>query len=582
MLQFDFNGLEFKFMDSFKLMPMGLDKLMKDFHIQVGDFSGKLPFNHEWMNASNLHYEGAIPDWLEDHYPTLIQLGMQVHPFSIQSYCEHYNRIDCEGLHKLISKFFHQFSIDLKLDLTHCVTLPQLCMELFRSHWLDSDNTIRLLSDQHYNFIKKAYKGANVSVYKPYGEHLYAYDINSLYPYVMKKPMPVGTPKPYDISKGLGGLFGFAEAVVICPSELKIPVLPMKAKINGSEKLIFPTGEFRGVFFSEELKYAESLGYKITLVKAISFKPHYTLFHGFVDFFFERKATAKGAARGIAKLCLNSLYGRFPMQKDFDFNIITRDEVVQKVVEDNFIKIAPVPLSNKSVLYSFSLAPNPNKKDAEPENYELLEQHYKALCDSRVGNIGIAAAITAYARCETDRYKRLPGITCYYSDTDCVHVSAPLPKYMIGDGLGMMKNELADANYTIDKDADYYYNKGLFLRDKVYCLVLRNGREITKFSGLNRKLVPEKCFDMLFDVLKNGGNITLLSSWMRRCISSLTVSAMSSNKTFNFDYNKRLIVRGLDGTWIDTKPIEVTLKKQTGDPNFLRRHPIKTRTMYSL
>lgn len=294
MLQFSYNGINFKFLDSFKLMPFGLDKLLKDFGIAVDGLEGKLPFDHSWMNYEKLYYTGSLPVWLESYSKTLEQLSISTQPFFIQNYCEIYNKIDCIGLHKLIFNFFKQFSIDFNLNLTHCITLPQLVMELFRSKWLDSNETIRLLSDQSYNFIKEAYKSANVSVYKPYGEKFYAYDVNSLYPFCMKKDMPVGTPRPHDVSLGLEKLFGFAYAKVECPRNLKIPVLPVKSIVNGSEKLRTPAGVFKGVYFSEELKYAATLGYSIKLIKAVQFDRHKNLFHGFVDFFYDRKLPQKG------------------------------------------------------------------------------------------------------------------------------------------------------------------------------------------------------------------------------------------------------------------------------------------------
>ncbi len=75
-------------------------------------------------------------------------------------------------------------------------------MKLFRSKWLDNDKIIRLLSNQHYNFIVQVYKDANVFVYKSYGEYLYVYYINFFYLYCMPKQMSVGIPKSYYINKG--------------------------------------------------------------------------------------------------------------------------------------------------------------------------------------------------------------------------------------------------------------------------------------------------------------------------------------------------------------------------------------------
>ena len=47
--------------------------------------------------------------------------------------------------------------------------------------------------DSMYEFLVQGYTGGSVDVYKPIGENIYRYDVNSLYPYVMREfPMPVG------------------------------------------------------------------------------------------------------------------------------------------------------------------------------------------------------------------------------------------------------------------------------------------------------------------------------------------------------------------------------------------------------
>jgi len=84
----------------------------------------------------------------------------------------------------------------------------------------------------------------------------------------MLKDMPVGDPKRYNVKKGLDNLFGYALVKVKAPSDLYIPVLPVYAKINEQIKMICPTGEFKGYYFSEILKYAVSLGYEIEMIDA--------------------------------------------------------------------------------------------------------------------------------------------------------------------------------------------------------------------------------------------------------------------------------------------------------------------------
>jgi hypothetical protein len=53
------------------------------------------------------------------------------------------------------------------------------------------NNNIALISNRDmWNSIKKGYYGGIAEVYKPYGENLYYYDVNSLYPYTALNDMP--------------------------------------------------------------------------------------------------------------------------------------------------------------------------------------------------------------------------------------------------------------------------------------------------------------------------------------------------------------------------------------------------------
>jgi hypothetical protein len=60
-------------------------------------------------------------------------------------------------------------------------------------------------------------------------------------------------------------------------------------------------------------------------------------------------------------------------------------------------------------------------------------------------HVGIAAAVTAYARIEMLELKMLLiklGIKLYYTDTDSIFVDKELPQELIGSDLGQLKDEL--------------------------------------------------------------------------------------------------------------------------------------------
>ena len=75
--------------------------------------------------------------------------------------------------------------------------------------------------------------GGIAEVYKPEGRKTYVYDINSLYPYIMKTcAMPCGPPIFTAFDKNtnddFSNFFGFIQAEIETPKEMYVPVLCIK------------------------------------------------------------------------------------------------------------------------------------------------------------------------------------------------------------------------------------------------------------------------------------------------------------------------------------------------------------------
>ena len=68
----------------------------------------------------------------------------------------------------------------------------------------------------------------------------------------------------------------------------------------------------------------------------------------------------------------------------------------------------------------------------------LLDQQHQFV----KSHVGIASAITAYARIEMMKYKTIPGIKIYYTDTDSIITNKELPTQFVGPELGQVKDEL--------------------------------------------------------------------------------------------------------------------------------------------
>jgi hypothetical protein len=123
----------------------------------------------------------------------------------------------------------------------------------------------------------------------------------------------------------LNELFGFQKCKVIPPTTLFHAVLPERSDESG--KLLFPLYPFSGTWTHVELQKAVSLGY---VIEEVYEQHHYPpsnrsnkLFEPYITTFFEMKKKAEQdknpGMKQVAKLCLNSFYGKF------GFNVENQD-----------------------------------------------------------------------------------------------------------------------------------------------------------------------------------------------------------------------------------------------------------------
>ena len=106
------------------------------------------------------------------------------------------------------------------VDIGSIWSTSTLSLKIFRTNYLEE--TIPSLTGQVDNFVRESYYGGATDYYKKYGQNLWYYDVNSLYPYVMLKDMPL---KPLtfhtDLSDfKLDDFFGFCLAEIYCPPSL--------------------------------------------------------------------------------------------------------------------------------------------------------------------------------------------------------------------------------------------------------------------------------------------------------------------------------------------------------------------------
>ena len=247
------------------MIPGALGKLALDF--KVDTLKDHFPHYFNPLELYNqLNWEGDLPDYkfFEPKRTTLEEYQEMVQEYkdrkwNFLSVARKYIRGDVEALHQVLIKFFKELAAHFPINPLRNLSIPGIASTIWKTKQLPlllkEDLKVYYLSRTSDNMFRGAYLGGFVDVYKPHliGEGYY-YDVNSLYPTAMLKPMPVGPPTPLFLTARefeLGEFFGFVKATVLAPNNLYIGLLPIK--LEG--RLVCPGGVFEGFFFSEELRF---------------------------------------------------------------------------------------------------------------------------------------------------------------------------------------------------------------------------------------------------------------------------------------------------------------------------------------
>jgi hypothetical protein len=342
----------FRFCDSYRLLQKGLKTLTHDFDVE----------------HKKLDLEEAYQSWEQ-----MLE----------------YNEHDCRGLYEVLSQFFDVFDITSETVASHA-------MRVLRSRYLS--RTMFGLSEEIEAMVRSGYFGGRCEIFRYDSRELYKYDVNSLFPAAMLGPVPV---EYLCHSKSIpddDDTIGFFRAEVTYP-EVYLPALPVHV-----DKLYFPVGTFRGIFTSIELRRAIEEGAAVTVLTGIHFAAE-PILRDYVLAIHAMKERAeregKNGLRHVAKLLLNSLYGKFAQRR------------LQRVyfVDDGAADCGYYPLPN-GVAWKWSFC----------RSSHILPH--------------IAATITARSRVIQHRY--LSTAPVWYTDTDSVFTDRQLPT---AGELGQLKLE---------------------------------------------------------------------------------------------------------------------------------------------
>ena len=318
------------FKDSYLLLPLSLRKLCSAFNISIP--KGYFPFLFK-----NIFYTGVLPHfeyWTGisfDTYESLVAENKNK-MWDFKQEAIKYCKLDCQTLHEIIVKFNELIFNHFKIDAHKALTLPALAMRIYKTHYMPENTIYQLLDKAEFN-IRKSYTGGAVDVYTPHNRitsfvtkvkalfvKLYSYDVNSLYPYVMATfDMPVGKPIAFegDIRKIDPNAFGFFNCKITSPANLKHPLLQRRIKTSEGIRTIAGLGSWTGWIFSTEMDNAVKFGYQFEILNGYEYEKG-NIFKEYVTKMYNlRLEYEKGHPMNlIAKLLMNSLYGKFGMKTD--------------------------------------------------------------------------------------------------------------------------------------------------------------------------------------------------------------------------------------------------------------------------
>ena len=240
----------------------------------------------------------------------------------------------------------------------------------------------------------------------------------------------------------------------------------------------------------------------------------------------------------IAKIILNSLYGRFGMDDNFVYtNIINKKDYPKFEAQKGAVE---------SILDVIDLE----------DNYLVQVKNPQVELDTRLDNgsenhnvnIGIASAITAYARIHMSQFKNNPNLpNLYYSDTDSAYFDGPLPDSMVDPKrLGALKLE-------------GIYEKAIFLAPKVYALkntAAPQQEEIIKIKGLNKEAIKKNkmTLEYLELLLEKDSKLEFEQDKWYKNLDVANILIKNELYTLKATNNKRELIYNNKDILIDTYP----------------------------
>lgn len=447
--------------DSYTLLAYSLDELCKTFQPTVQKMRGVIDFERERVDKTK-----------ESH--------------------REYLKADCLSLYEILATYKQlPFIKDVGIKLTR----SSVGLAAWRT---TMKGPIRTTTNNIQSFVRKAYAGGRCEIFRQVFTSGHRVDVNSLYPSMMLKPIP---------TEHLGSSssvedFGFHDVTVHVP-ESYLPILWVK-----QPKLLFPTGVFRGVFFSEELKLAIKCGARILKHhRGERFTQTTDLFTEFIETAYKMRLDnpAPHPLNILAKDLMNHTYGKFAEREE----------------KTSMIKV------------------NQFDPSTWPPEFEMFhsEKMFKSTGLVEIEKwkrsahmlVHLSAAITAWGRIHMAENIYLPNQNnIAYTDTDSGDIRGEIP---YGNKLGELKKE-------------FPIKKAFYLLPKGYWIERDDGKIIKKLKGFSKKSLDSITYELF-----ERGNIKSVERKLATFRSALIrentyLTLLDYKKSVISEYSKRKLLPG--------------------------------------
>ena len=408
-------------------------------------------------------------------------------------------------------------------------------------------------------------------------------DFCSLYPTVQYyKKYPIGHPvKIHSPEKYSKQWYGLIKCKVLPPRKLYHPVLSQRIKVDSYEKLVFTLCKtcagtrnqnkckhtdkkrsFIGTWTTDEVSKAIEKGYKILRTYEVWHfaKTTDTLFKGYIRRFMKIKLESSNynfktkdeetnfklkikksldidvekfefnaGLRSIAKLCLNSLWGKFGQRSNLAQTKYVTDisEFYEILLDDK--------LDNKNIQFI--------NDDMAQMTYNLKDQFVD---NSNNTNIYIASFTTSHARLMLyDKLDYLNERVLYFDTDSIIYVDDGTKKIETGDMLGDMTDELSD------KEISSFVSTG----PKSYSFKYGDNEEKSAIKGftLNHENSSILNHNSLSKIVKKQIRELTIINENKITLKNREIVNEYCEKVFKFGYDKR-VIKQVDEKYIDTLP----------------------------